>query len=117
LWPRIIEAILGCWLVLAPFVLDYAATSPTAVRIDMAAGALLIATSLGSMAERFRYARFGTAALACGLIAVAYLTAGQPAGAPQQNEMITGLLVLMFSIIPNEANQPPRSWRGIPPEV
>lgn len=28
-----------------------------------------------------------------------------------QNDIIVGWLLLMFAIIPNEANIPPRSWR------
>jgi hypothetical protein len=30
-----------------------------------------------------------------------------------QNDLIVGLVLVMLAVIPNEATQPPRSWRAM----
>jgi hypothetical protein len=54
---------------------------------------------------------FFTALLALWLIGVGYLAASRPGPPGAQNEIITGLLLLMFAVIPNEADLPPEPWR------
>jgi hypothetical protein len=61
--------------------------------------------------EPARHARFGTLAVSFWLLASAYLAAGHPAAPALQNELLTGLLLAMFAIIPNDAARPPCSWR------
>jgi hypothetical protein len=45
------------------------------------------------------------------MMASAYFSAGHPAAPALQNELLTGLLLAMFAIIPNDAARPPCSWR------
>ena len=116
MWPRVVEFMLGCWLVLSPFIFRHDFSETLLWKNDIYSGTLVIVYSLASFARRYRHAHFGTALVAIWLIGFGYLTAGHPAPAAQQNEFSIGLLLLMFAIIPNEATLPPRSWRGVPPE-
>jgi hypothetical protein len=115
-WPRVIELMLGCWLVLSPFIFRHDFAETMFWWNDMCSGALVVTFSLTSFARRFHYAHFGTLIIALWLIGFAYLTAGHPAPAAQQNELATGLLLLMFAIVPSEVTLPPPGWRGVPPE-
>jgi hypothetical protein len=36
---------------------------------------------------------------------------GHPAGAGYQNALLTGLTLLLVAVVPNDAGQPPVSWR------
>lgn len=114
--PRVVELMLGCWLVLSPFIFRHSLAETLLWKNDMYSGALVVALSLASFSQRFRHAHFGTALVALWLMAFGYFTAGDPAPAAQQNQFSLGLLLLMFAIIPNEATLPPRAWRGVPPE-
>jgi hypothetical protein len=116
MWPRVVELMLGCWLVISPLILRHDFSETIIWKTDMYSGALVVILSFASFARRFHYAHFGTALVALWLIGFGYLTAGHPAPAAQQNEFTLGLLLLMFAIIPNEATLPPPAWRGVPPE-
>jgi hypothetical protein len=45
------------------------------------------------------------------LIAFGRFQQSPPLPPALQNDLVVGLLLLMFAIIPNEASLPPRAWR------
>jgi hypothetical protein len=102
---------LGVWLTISPFVFRHSADEKFVWVNDLACGSLVIACSCLAFWEPARHARFGTLAVSLWLLASAYLAAGHPAAPALQNELLTGLLLAMFAIIPNDAALPPRSWR------
>lgn len=111
MWPRVVEVMLGCWLMVAPFVFrgtpsveEYAATA-------VASGAVIAAASLLSFWPRARVARLATLAAAVWLAAHGYFSAPRPGPPAAQNEIVVGLVLLLFAILPNETNQPPVPWR------
>jgi hypothetical protein len=52
-----------------------------------------------------------TLPLSLWLIGFAYLTSPHPAPPALQNDLLVGLLLMMFAIVPNEAAAPPPAWR------
>jgi hypothetical protein len=113
MWPRVVELMLGGWLVVSPFIFDRSA-GPAACCV-MLGGALVIALSLVSFWRPLGWAHFLSGAVAAWLIGLAYLGSPRPGPPAAQNGITTGLLLLLFFLLPNEANQPPPSWKALAP--
>lgn len=111
MWPRVVELMLGAWLAISPFIFRHPPGDLFLWVNDLGCAALVIAFSCLAFWEPARHARFATIAVALWLLLSAYVAAGHPAAPALQNELLVGLLLAMFAIIPNEASQPPRSWR------
>lgn len=112
MWPRVVEAMLGTWLVLSPLVfaetLDYSRFQT----VDVTTGAAVVGLSLASFWRRDEWLHLVTAVVAVALALLAYFGSARPGPPGAQNEIVTALLLLLFAIIPNEANRPPKPWRG-----
>jgi hypothetical protein len=107
MWARIAELLLGGWLIASPFVL-----SPERQLMDLLCGSAFVVLAALSFTQRFRTAHRASIVIALVLASAAYFGASYPATAAQQNDIIIGLLVLMFAIVPSEASLPPHSWRS-----
>jgi hypothetical protein len=107
MWARIAELLLGGWLIASPFVL-----SPERQLMELLCGSSFIVLAALSFTQRWRTAHRLSIVIALVLASAAYFGASYPPSAAQQNDIITGLLVLMFAIVPSEASLPPRSWRS-----
>ncbi len=110
MWARVVEVMLGCWLGLSPFIFRHTAEEKGFWVNDLLCGFAVVTLALASFWHPLRHARIAIAAIALWLILFGFLTA-PPAPPASQNHILTGLLLLMFAIIPNEANLPPRAWR------
>lgn len=111
MWPRVAEVALGCWLVITPFVFrGTTAVEDYALNAAMT-GSVVIVASLLSFWSRLRMAHLVTLAAALWLAAHGYFLAERPGPPAAQNELTTGLLLLLFAILPNEINDEPRGWR------
>ncbi len=111
MWPRVVELMLGVWLTISPFVFRHPSGDFVLWMNDLGCGTLVIAFSCLSYWEPTKHARFATLAVSLWLMVGAYFAAVHPAAPALQNEFLTGMLLAMFAIIPNEASRPPRSWR------
>lgn len=60
-----------------------------------------------------RYAHVAIMVVALWLSGFGFWTSGHPAPPALQNDILVGLLLLMFAIIPNNANLPPLAWRRL----
>lgn len=114
MWPRVMEGMLGCWMLATPLVFrgttavgDYTASA-------LGSGAIVIVMALLSFWEPARLARFATLAASLWLAFHGYFAAERPGPPAAQNEIMIGLTLLLLAIIPNEASQPPRAWRHEP---
>lgn len=115
MWARVVEVMIGCWLAMSPFIFGHAADATALWITDFGAAAVVITLALISYLPRFEHAHLAI------LLAAGYLIAfgaffGPPTekGLPPpayQNDLLVGLLLLMFSLIPNEATRPPKVWR------
>jgi hypothetical protein len=107
MWPRVSEIVLGCWLALCPLMFGHSGSR----LIDVGTGLAVSLLALLSYTRPLRHAHFGTGLLAAGLVVHSYLPFVAVSGGTQ-NHILIGLTLLLFSIIPNQANLPPESWRS-----
>ena len=111
MWSRVVELMLGCWLLMSPFIFGHPASEVAWWVTDFAAGLGIIALALLSYWNRAQHAHLVTAIVGGALIGMAYRYCGESTPAAIQNQAILGLLLLMFAVIPNQASQPPPSWK------
>lgn len=123
MWARVVEVMLGCWLAASPFVFGHQPDRTWLWVSDLACAAAVVALALVSYWRPLEWAHLGTGLVATWLVAFGFLASPGPAPPALQNDILVGLLLAMFAIIPNEANLPPRGWRrvfgntgGPPPE-
>lgn len=110
MWARIIEILLGVWLIASPFLFRQAETGMRGVVNDLICGVAVIILALLSFSRRFGWAHFPILLVAAWLMTTGYI-AGHPAPPAAQNLIITGILLAMFAIIPNRTNEMPESWQ------
>lgn len=110
MWSRVVEAMLGCWLLISPFIFDHPAEEVGWWVTDMAVGLAAAVLGIASYWQPTRQAHLLTLVAAAWLLAFAYWQSGGNAAPAQQNEAVLGVLLLMLPLIPNHAAHPPRSW-------
>jgi hypothetical protein len=111
MWPRVVEVMLGCWLLVTPFVFRDTPAVGEYTANAVVSAALLIAASLLTFWRRTRLAHLGTAVVALWLICHGYFAAARPGPPAAQNEIVVGLVLLLFAILPSETNEVPLPWR------
>lgn len=114
MWARTVEFMLGCWLIISPFIFRLPADQTSLWLNDMSCGFAVVVISLLSYAPRLRYLHLATAGAALWLALFGYFYQPYPTPPSLQNDILVGLLLMMFAIIPNEATLPPPSWRNAP---
>ena len=115
MWPRQIEFMLGCWLMLSPFIFRHPSDALWLWVTDLSCGAAVLFLSLLSYARGYRYVHLATIGICLWLVLFGYFHQAYPTSPALQNDMLLGLLLMMLAIIPNEATLPPPSWRNTPP--
>lgn len=115
MWARIVECMLGCWLLMSPFIFGYEfgpdGDAFEMLICDLTIGAALIVLSLASYWNPTRAAHWLLIPMAVGLLAFGRLATEPPLAPGHQNHIIVGLVLLMIAVVPNEASLPPRAWR------
>lgn len=112
MWARVVEVMIGCWLAMSPFIFRHPADQEALWTNDLLCAFGVVALALLSLWAPLRHAHFLIIAVAFWLIGFGYLHRPHPAPPALQNDVLVGWLLLMFAIIPNEANLPPRPWRS-----
>lgn len=108
MWPRTAEIMLGLWLMASPFIFRYPDDATALWWIALAGGLVIGTVSVLTFARALRRLHLLNIAFALALTAHGWLI--HP-GAPSQNHIGVGLLLLMLAIIPSEASLPPVPWR------
>lgn len=111
MWARVIEGMLGCWLLVTPLVFRGTTAVEDYTTSALVSGAVVIVMALLSFWEPTRLARFVTLGVSLWLALHGYFAAERPGPPAAQNEIMIGLTILLFAIIPNDASQPPTAWR------
>ena len=111
MWARVVEIMLGCWLAASPFIFRHAAEDIVLWYSDLFSAFAVIALACASFWTPLRHAHLGIALVGLWLVCFGYLTAQHPSPPALQNDLLVGLLLMMFAIIPNETLLPTRSWR------
>jgi hypothetical protein len=115
MWPRVAELMIACWLLVTPLVFRGTAAIADYALSSAAAGTIVALIALLDLSWHLRFARFVTLAVGIGLIVHGYVSAARPGPPAAQNELVAGLMLMMFAVLPNHVNQPPRPWRRHPP--
>lgn len=112
MWGRVVEVMLGLWLLFSPFIFGhYPGNRPLWIS-DLVSGIVVMLLALLSFWHFLRYAHLAVLVVAGWLVGFGYLYGGHPAAPGFQNNILCGLTLMIFAIIPNEASQPPRGWRS-----
>ena len=78
---------------------------------DLFCGTGMVVLALLSYWSPTRYAHLLQLGVAGWLIGFGYFYGGHPAAPGYQNNIFVGLILVLLALIPNEASEPPRSWR------
>lgn len=111
MWPRVVEMALACWLAMSPFVFAHPAQRPGWWWYDLAGAAVVFILAAGSLWWPLRRLHLLQLAVAAWMIGFGYLAAPYPTPPALQNNVVVGLLLLLFGVLPNDVNRPPVSWR------
>jgi hypothetical protein len=110
MWARDVEFMLGLWLAISPWVFRHADDATVLWVSDMACGALVATLALFSYWHPTRHAHLLTLIVAAWLVGFGRFGAAVPLPPGMQNDIVIGLLLVMFAIVPNHASQPPTNW-------
>ena len=111
MWSRVVEIMLGCWLLISPFIFQHESGQVALWANDLGCGTAVILFALFSYWHPTRHAHVATMAVALWLIGFAYWHGFGSAPPASQNHVILGMLLGMFAVIPNEATRPaPAAW-------
>lgn len=111
MWARSAEVMLALWLAAAPFVFGHYGRLEALTASDFAAAGAVAVLALASYADRLRRAHLGILAVSAWLVGFGYFGFAHPAPPGAQNEILTGLTLVLLAIIPMDAERPPRAWR------
>src|SRR5688500_15605034 len=104
MWPRLAELLIAAWLAASPFALRQE-VSPLGLPpwlSDMACAVLIAVCALLSFTRRLGWLHFAEIAVAAWLLGYGFLAAPERAPA-LENDILVGLVLPMFAIIPNHA--------------
>jgi len=110
MWPRVAEALLGCWLAVSPFILRHSADNPKLWINDFASATAIMLCAGLSFWRPLRRLHLAQILVALWLLGFGYFASSEPLPA-LQNNILVAFVLMMFAVIPNEANLPPISWR------
>jgi hypothetical protein len=112
MWARVVEIMLGAWLVISPLVFRDTPDLERYIVNDMVSGSLVIAFALLCFWRRATRAHLATLVLGAWLAGFGYFSAPRPGPPAAQNEIVLGLLLMVFAVVPTEAARPPEQWRA-----
>ena len=109
MWPRIVEVMLGLWLVLSPLIFRFEAGDLALTINHLIYGTATVVVSL--IAIRVRFLRIVTIAIGLSLIGYGYVAGGYPPASGYLNLIVIGVLVGALGLLPTDCLQPTHSWR------
>lgn len=109
MWARVVEGMLGCWLLVSPFVFQHGDHTMYWVA-DFTAALVVICLALASYWPPLRQAHLGIIVAALAMILYGRFAGGAEPVPALQNHILIGLLLLMFALVPNHASRPPDPW-------
>lgn len=116
MWARVVEIMIGCWLAMSPFIFRHPTSEPSYWWNDLLCALAVILIASLSFWRPIQWVHLGQLIVAAWLIGFGYFSSSVPhppetMPAPSlQNDLIVGLFLAMFAIIPNEVSRPPKAW-------
>ncbi|MEW4453450.1 hypothetical protein AB1L30_12290 [Bremerella sp. JC817] len=111
MWARVAEFMLGCWLLCSPFIFPEEHRGAVPALVDFSLGGMVMTFALLSYWRPTRFAHIGTLFLSLAIILLARIMLAPEIPPSGQNFMMIGLLLLMFSMVPNKAFDAPEAWQ------
>lgn len=111
MWARVCEFMIACWLMMSPFIFGHTKDDYLYWVTDLGAASAIMVLSMISYWSRMKHAHLAIAVIGLVVAAVGRFTDPSHVPPAGQNEILTGLLLLMFAIVPNHAGQPTPHWR------
>jgi len=109
MWPRIVEVMLGLWLVLSPLIFRLEAGDLALTINHLIYGTATMVVAL--IAIRVRFLRAVLVAIGLWLVGYGYVVGGSPAAPEYLNLIVIGVLLGALGLIPTDCLQPTHSWR------
>jgi len=113
MWARVVEVMIGFWLLASPFIFAHPADEIGRWATDLGSAAVLITLAVLSYVPQTRHAHWFNILVGFWLCGYGYFAEPYPTPPALQNDLLVGLTVLMFAIIPNEASLPSQRWREV----
>lgn len=110
MWPRVMECMLGCWLLVSPFVFRYEGSWDGWWISDYVVGLSVIAFGLLSYWRPTRHLHLATLVAATWLVLYGRFGHEYPFPPAAQNSITIGFLLMMVAILPNHVAHPPEAW-------
>ena len=110
MWARVVEFMLACWLAASPFIFSHSEEAIVLWWSDYLCAALVGTFALLSYWRPTRHAHLLILVVAVWMVGFGRFAEAAPLSPGLQNNMVVGLLLMMFAICPNNASQPPRMW-------
>lgn len=111
MWARVLEMSIACWVILSTFIFDYPKGSPFFWMHDGVAGTLIFLFAALSFYQPLNKMHLFNFLLSFWLMAIGFLIDPVVYHKMVQNYIVIGLLLVMISIIPSKAEEPPKPWR------
>jgi hypothetical protein len=111
MWPRVVEIMLGLWLLISPWIFGHYPEDRELWLNDLLCAGVVVIVACLSFWRPTRYAHLFLLIVGAWLAAFAWFGGGYPAAPGYQNEFFVGLTLLFFAFIPTRAAEPPEDWR------
>jgi hypothetical protein len=111
MWARVVETMLGLWLLLSPFIFHHPLDATSWWVVDLAAGTFVIAVAVGSFHPKLPRLHLVHLVTCATLLAIGWVAGGADPAAAHRNWIVLSLLLLMIAIVPSRSHEPPRAWR------
>lgn len=110
MWARVVEIMFGFWLIVSRFVFRHDAAEGSFLTNDLLCGFAVMILGFASFWQKTWWAHFLILLVALWLIIYGY-SMGYPSPPTAQNQIVTGLLLAVFAIIPNDIDEVPDAWK------
>jgi hypothetical protein len=109
-WSRVCEILIGAWLLASPFAFGHSDADVGLWATDLVCGGLVILFAVAAMLTTPGRAHYLSLVVVAWLVGFAYFSGAYPASAARQNELLTGLVLVLFVVLPTRNIGPPREW-------
>ena len=114
MWPRVVEFMLACYLAACPFIFRHSTDAVASWTSDFACALLIGTLALLSFWHRTAWAHWLIILVGIWMVAFGRFGDRHPLPPGLQNNIALGITLILFAIIPNQADRPPRIWFSKP---
>ena len=106
-----IELAMGVWLMASPWIFGHTETSNPFFTKDLVCGGLVVMLSALSWWKPASWAHYFTGGVAAWLGVHTWWFVERPGPPAAQNEITMAVLLITMFLLPNQASDPPATWR------